>query len=243
MGSSGQFQCIGTLSSQDQSLFTRFAAGPAAVVPHTIVHEAFEHQVDANPSTVAAKYDGKTITYASLDEASNRLANYLIESGLKPQGRVCLVVQRSIEMLIGILAILKSGCQYVPLDGGVVSNEALQHTLSDTGASFVLALPKFQEKVKLSAKQGVRIINLGVAQGESSACSRPSVPVSPSDGAYAIYTSGGWISQCGGSEINTLQEALENQRVLMFLTEMSPTHSCSNRGDWASRSEARSARS
>jgi non-ribosomal peptide synthetase component F len=190
MASSSDFQCISNLSTKDQTLFSRFASGTAAVVPHNVVHEAFERQVDENPLSIAAKYDGSTITYADLDARANRLTNYLRECGLKPKQRVCLVVQRSFEMLVGILAILKSGCQYVPMDGGVVSEEALQHTLRDTGASFVLALSKFESKVKRCAPQELHVVCLGTNLEVAAASHRPAVPVSATDGAYAIYTSG-----------------------------------------------------
>ncbi|KAF2445308.1 acetyl-CoA synthetase-like protein [Karstenula rhodostoma CBS 690.94] len=190
MASSGEFQSISTLSTKDQILFMRFASGTTTSTPHNVVHEAFEYQVDANPALIAAKHDGSAITYADLDIRANRLANYLIKCGLKPQQRVCLVVQRSFDMLVGILAILKSGCQYVPLDGGVVSEEALQHTLRDTNASFVLALPKFASKVIQCAPQEVHIVCLGTNREVSAPSHRPTVPVSAADGAYAIYTSG-----------------------------------------------------
>lgn len=193
MASFSEFQFISSLSTKDQTLFTRFASGTTAIVPHYVVHRAFESQVDANPASIAAEHDGRTITYADLDMQANRLANRLIECGLKPQQRVCLVVQRSFEMLVGIFAILKSGCQYVPMDGGVVSEEALQHTLQDTNASFVLALPKFEGKVKRCARQGVRIVCLGTNQEASAASYRPAVSISSTDGAYAIYTSGEFV--------------------------------------------------
>ncbi|KAF1977974.1 acetyl-CoA synthetase-like protein [Bimuria novae-zelandiae CBS 107.79] len=184
------FQNISNLSSKDQVLFTRFGCGPTAMVPHYTVHEAFEHIVDTYPSAAAAKHSGRIITYADLDVEANRLANYLIGLGLKPKQRVCLVVQRSLEMLVGIFAVLKSGCQYVPMDGGVVSDEALQHTLSDTDAFFTLCLPKFEEKVKRLARPDVRIICLGTGAERFLSSDRPTVSVNADDGAYAIYTSG-----------------------------------------------------
>ncbi|KAJ4350104.1 uncharacterized protein N0V89_008725 [Didymosphaeria variabile] len=190
MGSSSEFQGISTLSTKDQILFTRFASGPTAIVPHNVVHKAFEHQVDEHPSLIAARHNGTNITYADLDVEANRLANYLIGCGLKPRQRVCLVVQRSFEMLVGIFAILKCGCQYVPMDGGVVSEEALQHTLRDTSASFVLALPKFEDKVNRCVPQEARIVCLGTNEEVSAARHRPAVSISAADGAYAIYTSG-----------------------------------------------------
>jgi non-ribosomal peptide synthetase component F len=95
MASTGEFQSISSLSVQDQISFTRFASGTTAIVSHHIVHEAFECQVDARPTSIAATHDGITITYAELETQANRLANYLVQCGLKPKERVCLVVQRS----------------------------------------------------------------------------------------------------------------------------------------------------
>ncbi|KAF2280966.1 acetyl-CoA synthetase-like protein [Westerdykella ornata] len=184
------FHGLESLPPGDQVLFSRFGRGPSLPVPHTTVHEAFEHAVDANPRAIAARFKGETITYAELDVAANRLANHLLESGLQPRQRVCLVVQRSLEMLVGIFATLKAGCQYVPIDGGVSSETALRHVLRDSGARFVLCLPKFEDTVKQHAVENTIIVALGT--GVETFCSRerPNLKVLGNDGVYAIYTSG-----------------------------------------------------
>ena len=190
MSSSFNIHPISNLSSEEQALFNQFGCGPSVPVPFSTVHEAFEHAVDTYPLSVAAKYAGSSITYAELDQKANRLANHLIGLGLEPKQRVCLVVQRSLDMLVGIFAILKAGCQYVPMDGGVVSEDALKHTMADTEATFVLCLPKFEGKVKKLARPNVRVFCLGTGAEDVCMPYRPSVSVSGTDGAYAIYTSG-----------------------------------------------------
>ncbi|KAF2683283.1 acetyl-CoA synthetase-like protein [Lentithecium fluviatile CBS 122367] len=190
MASRGLFHELTGLALEHQTLISRFGRGSVVPVPHKTVHEAFESIVDAHPSTTAATHHGKTITYLELDVAANRLANHLIESGLRPKHRACLVVQRSFEMLIGILAILKAGCQYVPVDGGISSDQALQHILKDTDSHFVLCLPKFEKKVKRLAEKGVVTVLLGSDVEAFCSKDRPKVSVSPADGVYAIYTSG-----------------------------------------------------
>lgn len=185
-----RFHNISSLSVKDQTLFSRFGKGPTVVVHHRSVHEAFEYIVDANPLSTAARHDARSISYSDLDQNANRLANHLIQLGLKPKQRVCLVVQRSLEMLVGILAVLKAGCQYVPLDGGVVSEEGLQHTLQDTNATFALCLPKFENNVKELARSKIQIVCLGIGAEAHCPSHRPRMTVSPKDGAYAIYTSG-----------------------------------------------------
>jgi len=193
MGSSNLFHEISHLSPEDQVLASRFGCGPVVIAPYSTVHEAFESIVDSHPSAVATRLGDKQITYGELDAAANRLANYLIEAGLRPRQRVCLVVQRSFEMLVGIFAILKAGCQYVPVDGGVSSEQALQHILKDTEARFVLCLPKFEEKIKKCSDIEIAMVLLGQGVEDFGSKERPNVPVSSEDGIYAIYTSGMFI--------------------------------------------------
>ncbi|CAO2649038.1 Nn.00g099870.m01.CDS01 [Neocucurbitaria sp. VM-36] len=174
----------------DQALVNRFGRGIALQVAHSLVHEAFESIVDSHPTAAAAKCGEETITYQQLDIAANRLAHYLIGSGLKPRQRVCIVVQRSFEMLIGILAVLKAGCQYVPIDGGVASEQALEHIFNDTEAKFVLCLPRYWDRIRRFVRRDAVLIALGMDVGGFYSKERPNIPVSSTDGAYAIYTSG-----------------------------------------------------
>lgn len=190
MRSEERFHGLSGLSLDDQALLSRFGRGPSLSIPSPLVHSAFERIVDSHPNLIAAKYANQTITYQQLDIAANRLANYLISSGLMPQQRVCLVVSRSLEMLIGIMAILKAGCQYVPIDGGVASDQALQHIFTDTGARFILCLSKFWDRTRRFATRNTVIIAFDMDTGAYYSVDRPSRESSPGDGAYAIYTSG-----------------------------------------------------
>jgi non-ribosomal peptide synthetase component F len=181
---------MSALSSADLDHLYQFGCGPKLPVSHSTVHEAFESIVDAHPTVVAAVHGDKTLTYHQLDLAANRLAHHLINSGLRPRQRVCLVVQRSLEMLIGILAILKAGCQYVPIDGGVASEEALKHMLDDTEARFILCLPIYWDKVSQYKRRDAVILELGMGTGAFYSPQRPNIRVSAEDGVYAMYTSG-----------------------------------------------------
>lgn len=160
---------------------------------HNTIHGAFERIVDEYPSVVAAVHGDRKITYHQLDLAANRLAHHLINSGLRPKQRVCLVVQRSLEMLIGLLAILKAGCQYVPIDGGVASDQALQHMFEDTEARFILCLQKYWDKVRQFARKETIVLELGMDTGAFYSPLRPSIRVSSDDGVYAMYTSGRFL--------------------------------------------------
>jgi non-ribosomal peptide synthetase component F len=178
------------LPTEDQKRLSRFGRGPTFTAPYSTVHGAFEHIVDTYPSSIAAVYGDQRITYHQLDLAANRLANYLIDSGLRPKNRVCVVVQRSLEMLIGVFAVMKAGCQYVPIDGGVASEKALQHIFEDTEAQFILCLPRYWDKARQFARRDAIIIALDMNTGAFYSHQRPEIPVTSEDGVYAMYTSG-----------------------------------------------------
>lgn len=178
------------LSTADHECISRFGRGPTLSVSHQTVHGAFESVVDANPNVVAAVHGSHNITYLQLDLAANRLGHYLIASGLQPKQRVCIVVQRSIEMLIGFFAVMKAGCQYVPIDGGVASDQSLRHIFDDTEAKFILCLPKYWDRAKRFAGQDVIVLELSMNTGAFYPPTRPAIEVTAQDGVYAMYTSG-----------------------------------------------------
>src|SRR4029077_5254188 len=80
------------------------------------VHELFEEQVEKSPEAVALVFEGEELNYAELNRKSNRLAHYLREKGVTPDTRVAIWVERSLEMVVGLLGVLKAGGAYVPLD-------------------------------------------------------------------------------------------------------------------------------
>ena len=188
------FQGLDDLSPEDRNLFNQYGCGRSKPKPFNLVHKAFEYWADIIPSYQAASQNGYFITYGQLDRHANLLSNLLIRDGLKPRERVCIAAQRSIPMLVAILATLKSGCQYVPMDGGVVTEETMAHIFSDTEAPVIICMEKFEEKVKRNSSAWQRIHILDVIHEEDSATrqlmQRPNVPVDEKDGAYIIYTSG-----------------------------------------------------
>ncbi|KAI1310903.1 hypothetical protein F5Y03DRAFT_402583 [Xylaria venustula] len=188
------FYSIDKLSLEDQRLFGQFGRGPRVHIPFDLVHKAFENVVDTHPHVIAARHhDGTTITYQDLEKQANILSNNLIHRGLRSNDRVCIVVSRSIELLVGILAVLKAGAQYVPLDGGIVADTSLEHIFNDSGARFVLCLNKFRTKVAPHAlKMKLEIVELDRQTQEASSHNetRPGVVMDANFGSYMIYTSG-----------------------------------------------------
>ena len=145
-------------SGVNQPDFARFGQGLVIELPHKSIHEAFRMLAAKFPLAIAVEHDGSRIIYGELDLASTNLSNRLIMLGLRPRNRVVLIVQRSIPMIIAILAILKSGCQYVPMDGGIVADHALAHVLSEVEPPMILCLQKYAKKAKRLALPGMQVL-------------------------------------------------------------------------------------
>src|SRR5437016_1803543 len=104
---------------------------------HPCVHDLFEAQVERTPEAVAVESAGQTLTYRELNTRANQLAHYLRERGAGPDAPVGLCVERSLEMVIGLLGILKAGGAYAPLDPAYPV-ERLSQMLSDAQAPLLL---------------------------------------------------------------------------------------------------------
>ncbi|KAK1975578.1 amino acid adenylation domain-containing protein [Colletotrichum cereale] len=198
MVSSRPFQSLENLSLADRVLFNQFSRGPSGSVPYHVVHHAFESIAAAHPDVTAVRhYDGTSITYRELNRRANVLANELRGTyGVRKGDRVVLVYSRCIEMVVFILAVLKAGGQYVPLDGGIIPEDTLGYDIADSNAPVVLCLPKFREKVLRSIPSDrrdlVRVVDLDGNDWlwKHGNAGHPGVVVKPEDGAYVIYTSG-----------------------------------------------------
>ncbi|UXI65931.1 non-ribosomal peptide synthetase [Tahibacter amnicola] len=101
------------------------------------IHQVFEQQARRNPEAIAVVHEGQSLSYAELNAQANRLAHYLIGQGIKPDDRVALCVERSLAMMVGLLAILKAGGAYVPMDPGYPA-ERLAQLLNDCDPQMVL---------------------------------------------------------------------------------------------------------
>jgi amino acid adenylation domain-containing protein len=148
----------------------------------------FEEQAAATPHTVAIMFDGAGITYEVLNERSNLLANYLLAQGLAPGSLAIICVERSVDMIAGVIAILKAGCTYVPVDPRY-PKERIDFMLQDSDAPVVLTSSACSHIVR---KGGRMVIEVD-GDWENIAKSgkgNPGINVSPETPAYVIYTSG-----------------------------------------------------
>lgn len=121
--------------------------------PQLCIHQLFEAQVERTPDAVALVFEDEQLTYWELNAKANQLANYLRSLGVKPEGLVGICVERSLDMVIGLIAILKAGGAYVPLDPRY-PQERIALILEDaqapvllTTASLLEAMPKHKAQV------------------------------------------------------------------------------------------------
>ncbi len=159
----------------------------AAFPAGSCLHELIEAQVKRTPSRPAVTYDGRSLTYLELDGAANDLSRRLRAAGLGPESVVGVLAERSLEMVVGLLAVLKSGGAYMPLDPDYPS-ERLAFMLKDSRMPVVLAQVRLLDRLPASE---ARILPLdGMAEpGENMPPAWRSGAL-PENLAYVIYTSG-----------------------------------------------------
>ena len=121
-------------------------------VPEATLPELFEAQVARTPEAVAVIFDDRQLNYAELDAAANRLAHRLIAQRIGPESLVGIALERSIEMVVALLAILKAGAAYLPLDPQYPT-ERLQFMLSDSNAKLLLTTSKMAERLTLADEE------------------------------------------------------------------------------------------
>ena len=118
------------------------------------LHELFEEQVERSPEAVAVVYEGERLTYRELNERANQLGHYLRELGVGPEVLVGICVERSLEMVVGLLGILKAGGAYVPLDPEY-PKERLAFMIEDAKAPVLLTLRHLLGNLPLGDKTQV----------------------------------------------------------------------------------------
>ncbi|MGD1704673.1 amino acid adenylation domain-containing protein [Dapis sp. BLCC M229] len=152
------------------------------------IYQLFEEQVEKTPNAVAVVFEGEQLTYQQLNAKANQLAHYLQSLGVKPDTLVGICVERSLEMVVGLLGILKAGGAYVPLDPSY-PRERLAYMLEDaavsvllTGESILEILPEHSARTVCLDSNWDAIATYGIENIDSG--------VNPDNLAYVIYTSG-----------------------------------------------------
>jgi amino acid adenylation domain-containing protein/non-ribosomal peptide synthase protein (TIGR01720 family) len=194
-------------AAERQQLLVEWNTTTADYAQATCLHELFEAQAERTPDTVAVVCNGQRLTYDALNRRANQLAHYLRALGVGPEVCVGLCVERSLEMVVGLLGILKAGGAYVPLDPAYPP-ERLAYLVADAQVEVVVTQ---QQCVAGLPEQGGHVACLDadweriVQQSEAN----PGSGVKPENLAYVMYTSGSTGTPKG--------VMVEHRQVLAFL--------------------------
>ncbi|MBD2812049.1 amino acid adenylation domain-containing protein [Xenorhabdus sp. Vera] len=121
-----------------------------------LIHQLFEQQVEQSPDAIALIFGDSQLSYAELNQHANQLAHYLIASGVRPDDRIAICVDRSPDMIIGMYGILKAGAGYIPLDPEYPA-ERLAYQLSDSKPALLLTQQHLQARLPI---QGIPVLLL-----------------------------------------------------------------------------------
>ncbi|MFC2140845.1 amino acid adenylation domain-containing protein [Acidobacteriota bacterium] len=153
------------------------------------LHQLFEEQVERTPGKPAAIFKKQTFTYRELNEKANQVAWLLRRKGVEPDHTVAVMVERSLEMIAGLMAILKSGGAYLPISPDY-PGKRINHMLMDSSTKIILTQGKFVDKIKANLDMEIEIINLEADEHfQESPVNLPPIN-GPQNLAYVIYTSG-----------------------------------------------------
>jgi len=199
--------------TERQQILERFNATDASFPGEKLIHDLFDEQAQRSPETVALVHEQRSVTYGELHRKANQLARYLRTQGLETGDLVGLCLERGLDMVVGLLGILKAGAAYIPLDPAYPA-ERLLHMLEDARPRLLLTqetvrpeLPSTPALVIALDSDWTAIAAAGNATPEPHAIAQ-----TPRDLAYVIYTSGSTGKPKG--------VMIEHAGVVNFLTSM-----------------------
>jgi amino acid adenylation domain-containing protein len=172
-------------------LLEHFNATRAPYPQEKLVHELFEQQVERTPGAIALTYKDVSLTYAELDRKAHRLAQHLNRQGVGPQQLVAIYLERSVELVISVLGVLKAGAAYLPLDPTYPA-ERLAYMLSDASPRVVLTHENLRPTLPQTQAEVIALDTLlsGITPHADQDLTAASGSASLGDLVYVIYTSG-----------------------------------------------------
>jgi amino acid adenylation domain-containing protein len=174
--------------TKDQKIFLSTAISQPVERGDVCVHHLFEAQVERTPDAIAATFEELQLTYQDLNRRANQLAHYLRRRGVGPESLCGIFVERSLEMLVGILAILKAGGAYVPLDPEY-PQERLSFMLEDSCSEVLLTKQRLVKRLQGHTAQTICLDSeWKIISGEKE--ENPQTVIHGQNLAYLIYTSG-----------------------------------------------------
>ncbi len=176
------------LTAAERERLLRQGRAAAAFPRDKCIHQLFEAQVQRTPEATAVVFEAQRLTYAALNARANRLAHHLRTLGVGPEVLVALAMERSLDLVVGLLGILKAGGAYVPLDPSYPA-ERLAFMLTDTRAPVLLTQQRLLGQLPAYAGHTV-CLDRDWASIAAQPDSNPAPSSTPDNLAYVIHTSG-----------------------------------------------------
>jgi amino acid adenylation domain-containing protein len=190
---------VPTLTQAERhQIFVEWNATAADYPKDCSIHQLFESQVERTPEAIAVQFEEKRLTYSELNSRANQLAHYLRGLGVGPEKLVGMCIDRSLEMVIGLLGILKAGGAYVPLEPSYPIDR-LWSILDDTKASILLTEERLRSKAEWRGKPSLSAVDSQIKRIyldtdwktiARKSKQNPRTEVKPENLAYVLYTSG-----------------------------------------------------
>ncbi|WP_425557892.1 amino acid adenylation domain-containing protein, partial [Kitasatospora cystarginea] len=177
---------VDVLSAEELEALLPPDTGRSGESPQSGITALFEQRVRVNPAAVAVVSDEVTLTYGELNTRANRLAHALIARGVGPEQLVALALPRSAELVVAVLAVLKAGAAYVPVDPQYPAAR-IAYLLQDSRPTLLLTNSQVGE---LPGADPVERLLLDATDLDGLPDTDPAIPLDPRHPAYVIYTSG-----------------------------------------------------
>lgn len=209
------------LSDNEKDMILRGFNHTNTSYPSKTIAQIFEEQVNKTPDKTAVVFGEKSLTYKELNEKANCLANYIKSKNVVPGNIIGILLNRSLELIISQIAILKLGAAYLPLDPTYPKNR-IEYILKDSNVEIILT----DNTLKTILDDNVVCIDTSLANSsiyDAGNTSNPNISFSTQNNAYLIYTS--------GSTGNPKGVTISNKNVVNFsvgITEQIPIHKLQN---------------
>ncbi|MCF5709421.1 amino acid adenylation domain-containing protein [Pseudomonas syringae] len=173
-------------AAEREATLQSWNAGLKVYPTEQCAHQRFEAQAAKTPQTIALSLGAETLSYEQLNRRANQLAHKLREQGVGPDVRVGLAAERSLDMIVGLLAILKAGGAYVPLDPDY-PQDRLSFLMQNSGIEWLLTQASVRDRLPVPAHVQCLLIEASL---EGYSAENPVNHTTPDNLAYVIYTSG-----------------------------------------------------
>jgi amino acid adenylation domain-containing protein len=178
---------VRVLPNKDKSELQLWNNTNVNINTNTCLHKRFEEQAKTTPDEIAIRFKEKSLSYSQLNKHANRLSNFLIERGVQVEDIVAIAMDRSLELIVSILAIHKAGAAYLPIDASY-PEERIEAIFEDGQPKLILTTS--ENATKLSQQNKVILIDNILAEPLSENDENPNVEIGSENLAYLLFTSG-----------------------------------------------------